>query len=413
MFEKKTDTKGVQGCTKRHPLLLCSITSNSLSNKLGYLQDAEYFSQVWNKFDDVQPYLEHIEHMIHDFVGERIDIIPRTWNNDTATECMISVQSDTMSVQEAVTLMLQEYRLLMISDFCYCRNTNNTSAVENEKRVEIVRMMANFESSIWENEWYQLIPTNYSWLYEPQTSTNTCTSNDNNLVADNVIPTTERTTDETRSGFVDDKNEDQLESPMNDIAFDSPATQESRNWCTVDSSSNYANLMTEPINEDVERNFLEEMAKNGDEICNGDTNDPETEEALRILFGSELHEEGSVKPDTNSNHVSIPTDSAKITVTEETESITNGVENRKICPSQYQEACKNSNEISMFANGVKRKCRVANHKLTMLQKSMLNRVVAQYRDMVETRSLSMSEALEYVDKVVDYLVSDARNSIAV
>ena len=78
-----------------------------------------------------------------------------------------------------------------------------------------------------------------------------------------------------------------------------------------------------------------------------------------------------------------------------------------------QEVQKESTNSTSFASVVRRKCRAANKKLTKLQESMLQRSIAQYRDMVETRTLPLPEALDYVEKIVDFLISDASNAIAV
>ena len=393
---------------------MSNVSSNSISNSSVWLEKPNYLSQVWNKFDDVQPYLEHIEHMIYDFIGTQVDVIPKIWTNNVISRCIMLLQSNAMSVQEAVTSVLQEYRFLVISHFRYCRETNSINTMQNEKRVEIIKMMANFESAIWENEWYQLMSQDYSQIYKSKDSNTTCVNNNNiDTLLVNDKQCKKSLSNNTVSNLDEEATLDQFQIEIDEIPLDSLQIENSTNCCATNNCDDIGKLMTDGINEDVERQILHELSTDDTGIGSASDQHGIVEEPSSALFMGKTYQRVVFGNGICNNQIAMMDQENNLPSTNKKQDTKKFSKRNSMLPPQDQTWNENTTEILVFTDSVKRKCRAASRKLTKTQKGMLKQTVGQYRDMVQTHTLSLSDALQCVYKMVDYLALDKNNTLPI
>ena len=169
------------------------------------------------------------------------------------------------------------------------------------------------------------------------------------------------------------------------------------------------NILTQPIDTDVERAFLHEMEQSGDDICSGKFDDRDTEEALQLLLGDGIE---VVTVDPFNDNSSEENEFAGWNENEQTKEQLTNTASETFWGSIKEDGTRN-HENSVFAKVLKEKCRTIGQSLTEDQMKMLRRCTAQLQDMIQARTLPLSEALENVDTLTTFLVRDAGNAVTV
>ena len=375
-----------------------------------------------NKFDDVRIYLEHMETELYRFLGERLNASSKGLSENIIAECAEKTRTGTMSVQEAVSTVFNRYRSVLQEDSRVCRKMGQTNASENAKRAELVRMMNMMETSTWENEWYQLMPyiplspLSRKYLFMGNESE----ENEEELY-ETILKNSQRLLEErlndNHKKVAECRKDHKMETNCSDIVpnIDNTVTiEDNTNQCSTDNVAMKDNvfpetLLTRPIDGDLEQAFLHEMEQNGDDICSGKFNDRDTEEALELLLGDGIKIE-TVDPFNDNN-------SEENTCAEWNENQQTKEQSANTIPETFWGSTKDdgttNHENSVFAKVLKEKCRTIGKNLTEDQMKMLRRCTAQLQDMIQARTLPLSEALENVDKLTTFLVRDAGNAITV
>jgi hypothetical protein len=115
----------------------------------GKVEKEAMASSRCNKFKEVKPHLMHIEEMIRHCVGDVRNMLFRPWEEENVLSLM---ENNKASVQEAVTMVLNCYRGIMMEYAHLSRAAGKTHNADYVSQTEIYRAMNNFETAVWENE---------------------------------------------------------------------------------------------------------------------------------------------------------------------------------------------------------------------------------------------------------------------
>ena len=128
-------------------------------------------------YDDVQPYLQHIEHMIFQYLGKYAETFGHVIRWDLSSEFSAWTYYNDMSIEEAVASVLNYYQNVMLQYRLYCHHSSDWCCDDADGHVDIYALMNNFETAVWENRLQQLLATKrYSFMLTQHGMTGTVNS---------------------------------------------------------------------------------------------------------------------------------------------------------------------------------------------------------------------------------------------
>ena len=301
------------------------------------------------KYDDIAPYLQYIESRVFLYLGRYGEAFQHVLKRNLSDEYRAWTHHGYMSVQEAVTTVLIYYRQVMAQYFVYCRN-NSISVGDKTTRIEIYTAMNNFETAVWENDWYQCPCYNDNTYQKKYSKSNDCT-----LTCEEVQLTS------TQAPLVDTKKEKNTMYPKEEVEV-YPAR--------ID------NLLTECIDEDAKQKFLHDISS----TTNNDYNDISPDNILNVI-----HDDNSQSTFTSQQNENI---------------------------KEYMSLEDNlGHDIMVFKHGVNSIRYGVSKNLTRKQHRMLDIIIAKCNNEVASCQLSTVDALTYVSKALHFLESDQHNEI--
>ena len=202
--------------------------------------------------------LNLIENAILTFSGCTENSLPRRHNKRTIDDLFDWLKCGSVTVQQAVSLLLNYYRTVMEEQMFRppIHNSNNDTTLELQ--ASIYGTMNRFETAVWENNWFQVkkIVSNKEDKFQAQ---GTCKN-------DNVY-----------SAVV-------FNNPVNhSLPQKTDDTQ-----CKMETDQD---LMVENIDETIEQRFVEDLSKHHYDILDEDFNDGETKHALQMMLDDEVSTE--------------------------------------------------------------------------------------------------------------------------
>ena len=363
-------------------------------------QHEQTSSTTLNKFDEVQPYLQCIESIIYEFVGDFKGRFPHAWKEACISEISYWTLCDILSVQEAVTLLLNYYRYVMEEYFFLCRKNNITCTKRNKIQAGIYKMINNLECAVWNNEWYQLhLPISCMWLQNRKTSMEMCSNKTNYGNVENKNITTKHAAGKCNSSS--DSND--VVDVINSIAgehlnknknFDPTkntninALQMSRN----PDHSHFGNtVLSESIDQDAENALLDYINQNGDAICDGTLDDDDIKDALQILVGDDS-EIIDCNPDEDSEKFIPVTNNMQSTV--------------RISDNIPIEQSNEQTQIHIFGDMVRRKCHEVASDLSLNEQEIVKGTITHFHELVTTQSMCAAQAYEQFEHILHVLIAN-------
>lgn len=186
----------------------------------------------------------------------------------------------------------------------------------------------------------------------------------------------------------------------------------SNTYLTLDSSTSMCDdacskLMSESMDDEIKRQFLDDLRTHGDAICNGELNDADTEHALCSFLGLE-----------------------SCTTTEYTgndcnEHKCNNYNSRifNILPRPDESRFRNNKDnmlpdnafhfnlvydASLYAHAANRKLAMVSESFNDNQRDMIKRHIEQQTDFVHSQRMTVTDAIELLDKILSCFVVDTQ-----
>ena len=395
-------------------------------------------------YDDVLPYLQHIEHTIFQYLGKYAEFFGHVIRWDLSSELSAWTYYNDMSIEEAVASVLNYYQNIMLQYRLYCHHSSDWCCDDGDGHVDIYALMNNFETAVWENRLQQLLATKrYSFMLSQHGMTGTV----------NSIVCSRHQCDVTT---IDTKLYD-------DVSSFSATTQDEDTMMYI--SDDVLQLMTDPIIDVSDAEIDKDMKMNADDICSGNCNDRETEQMLLSSFfedniatcTSELSicesdmlqsEKPEQKPKPKVKAKPQPKAASrkkktttrkpkkeKCTETTKAKKATTTRKRKKDNPTNDDSVCmqhgnvtkehvQHAHSMSMectsedvdadvlsFQCAAKQKYFYMCWEITIEQTAMLANYIADHSKLVEMRKLSASAALTQFDDMLQHLAKDKKKKI--
>ena len=336
-----------------------------------------------SKFDEVKPYLLYIEAILSGFVGDAKDSFPHAWKEGSINEFSYWTTCGVFTVRQAVSLLLNYYRYVIEEYFFCCRKKTIFSSEHSKICAKILKIISDVENAVWQHNDYDITAG----------EGNCC-----NIVTMDKGSLTERTNED-----------DDVILAKTDVNRSSPSANSDKNVdnnrqdCDVhveSATDKYAAktnvvLLSESIDDDVERIFLQEITENGDAICKGDNGDVEMEEALRVIL------EDPFEPINVDDICHTPAKTPQIN-----ERTQNNTHHAVQIQSTVNKLDNKHTEIAKFVDLVEQKWEKIAPNLSKEQEDMVRRSITHYHYMVSMESISAAQASDDIEHLLNSLSAE-------
>ena len=101
-------------------------------------------------FDKLQPFLLYAQYVVYMFVGDAMDAIPHVWKEVSMEEISDWIQCGILSVEQAVTLLLNYYRYVMQESLYSFSTKDQLSRGKHNFCTAIHKFINDIENAVWE-----------------------------------------------------------------------------------------------------------------------------------------------------------------------------------------------------------------------------------------------------------------------
>lgn len=354
-------------------------------------QDETKYSKANERKNDtkmismMQSILKFIENAVLMFSGHTKDLLPQKENKRTIEVFSDWIDCGSVTVQQAVSLILNNYRIGMEEHLFHLSKINRSNKT-SKLQASIVRMINRLETAVWENDWYEVESIFHKEIRdvdEQGTLNNDCvnfTVDENKMMMNSCSEST-----------IDTQPDIATIETNYDINVQLLGAENIQNNVT-----NTA-LMVEDIDESSERRFLEDLKNNGDAIFHGDLNDRDTEGALQMMLRDEMFvdvvEEREEQTTSNQN----------IQKTDTCNNHNNGnifMQKKSHVPDALLKKPLQEKETDLFYVMVRHRCHEVGACLTLEQKEMVQRSISHCCDLISMQSISAVDAFRHVEQLM-------------